>query len=209
MSYFRELLIVESFELHNNYKKLSKSEATKYWLRILQPDKSNEDTIIDSLYKELHWLKNYYIKNEGREYLIYSFYDKGTYEIHFYDLDNIEDDNEFNNLGATKNSMYVFSTVISIVMDELLGNSVKRIKIGAPKNKENLYLKIIQKVLVKYNLDKNIKTVSSSVGKDFVIESDFIKMTPQNIMELKLNVNPNINRLEVLNTLKGNNSGNL
>lgn len=199
----KEKELLEMFDLNRDYNQLSKSQSIKYWLKILKPKKEDEHDTIEELYSFLHWLKCYIVKNEGREYFIYSFYDKGVYEIHFYDMEYVQEDNELQNLKLTKSATKLFSAIITIMLDELFENSLQKIKIGAPKNKEKIYLKMIQKILKDYELDKSIRIINTPTGKDYLIESEFIKMNPMNIMELKLRENKEpVNRIEVLTNLR-------
>ena len=199
----KEKELLEIFDLNRDYKQLSKSQSIKYWLKILTPRKEDEHDTIEELYSALHWLKCYIVKNEGREYFIYSFYDKGIYEIHFYDMEYVQEDNELQNLKLTKSATKLFSIIITIMLDELFENSLQKIKIGAPKHKEKIYLKMIQKILKDYELDKSIRIINTPSGKDYLIESEFIKMNPMNIMELKLRENKEpVNRIEILTNLR-------
>ena len=195
--------LLEIFDENRDYRELSKSQSIKYWVKILKPNKEDEHDTIEELYTVLRWLKCYVVKNESREYFVYSFYDKGIYEIHFYDMEYVEEDNELRNLKLTKSSTKLFSAIITIMLDELLENSLQKIKIAAPKNKENIYLKMIEKILKNHNLEKSIRIINTPTGKDYLIESEFIKMNPMNIMEIKLRENKqSVDRIELLTNLR-------
>ena len=199
----KEAELLEMFDFNRDYKQLSKPQSIKYWLKILNPPKKDDQDTISELYTMLHWLKCYVFKNEGREYFIYSFYDKGVYEIHFYDMGYVQEDNELQNLKLTKSATKLFSAIITITLDELLENSLQKIKISAPKNKEKIYFKMIQKILKEYNLEKSIRIIDTPTGKEYLIESEFIKMNPMNIMELRLRENKEpVNRINILNNLR-------
>ena len=205
--HLNDSIIYESFDIHNNYKKLSKTESNKYWYKILDIENESDDfknEIIKNLNNKFKFLENYYIKNEGREYLIYSYYTNAIFEVHFYDLNSVDSDSELENLNLTKSSMYVFSTIISIIIKNIENKKLNKIRIQAPKNKEDLYLKIIKKILKKYNIDKDITIKNTDSGKDYLIEFRDIKMCPWNISQFELNENKNvfINNKEIINKIK-------
>lgn len=162
---FREWLLVESFEINNNYKLLTKDKYSKYWAKILDIDKED----LNQFYSNMKNLKCYLIKNEGREYFVYSVVTNNIYEVHFIDMDNIQEDKEVDNLGKTKNSLNVFSSIVSIVLSEI--NNYNKILIGSPDNKGDLYIKIIQKILKKYNIDKKVSKIILKNKTEYLLES--------------------------------------
>ena len=182
MGYFRDLFMIESFETNNNYKQLSKNEMTKYWLQIT--NSGNSDDIEKYIYQKYKNMICYIFKNQGREYFIYTFYNKLVYEIHFLDMEFYHPGEDSNDLKKTDNSQPVFSVIMSIVINTIKSRSVKTIKISAPEHREELYLKIIKKVLSKYNIfsEVYIKNNSHQPGKNYYIELDWLKMTPENMM---------------------------
>ncbi len=151
--WYNEEQLIESFEIKDNYKRLSKSEADKYWMKIFN---TSEDQL-PGLYSSKSQLKCYIVKNEEREYFIYSYIDNSFFEIHFIDVDIKIDGKENSNKGLTKNSQPVFGAVMSIVLKELEERPLRKIKISAPEGRETLYKKIIDKTLKKYNIEKDIK----------------------------------------------------
>lgn len=171
---FREYLVIESFDITNDYKELSKAAATKYWVKILNI-KPEEDGLIDGVYHSYHKLKCYYTKNEGREYFIYSFEENGIFEIHFLDLDEVDEETSNDKKGFTKNSQHVFSVVMNIVLTEIEERPKRKIKISAPDGRETLYKKIIDKTLKKYNIVKRISVKTSltdfdKINHNFLLE---------------------------------------
>ncbi len=182
MGQFRDMLIIESFDLTNDYKKLSKNEMDKYWLKITKSDDIND--IEKFIYKKYKDMVCYITKHQGREYFIYTFYNKLMYEIHFLDMEHIAPDEESLDLKKTGNSQHVFSVIISIVVDTIKKRSIKMIKIRAPEHREDFYLKIIKKVLSKHNINPDIiiKQNEQQPGKDYIIKFNSIKMTPENMM---------------------------
>jgi hypothetical protein len=52
--------IVESFEVTDKYKRLSKSEADKLWMKVL----NTNDDMLPGLYDKKPQLKTYIVKNE-------------------------------------------------------------------------------------------------------------------------------------------------
>lgn len=163
MQQFREWLeedkLIESFELTDKYKRLSKPEADKLWVKIL----NTTNDMLPGLYASKPQLKTYILKNEGREYLIYTFLDNTILEIHFHDINIPLDGTEYQDKNFTKNSQLVFSSVMSIVLKELEERPSRKIKISAPIGREKLYKKIIDKILKKYNIEKDI---SLKISKD-------------------------------------------
>lgn len=175
--WLEEDILIESFEITNNYKRLSKHESDKYWMKILD---IGED-LLPSLYTEIPYLKSYIFKNEGREYLIYTYIINSVLEIHFNDMNIVLDGKESDDKGLTKNSQSVFSAVMSIVLTELEERPNRKIKISTPKNRLKLYKKIIDKTLKKYNIEKHIflKTSKDSYNKekyDFLLEKEQTKI---------------------------------
>lgn len=168
--YLAESKLIESFDISNNYKELSKSNAIKYWLKItnIKPENSN---LIDGIYNTYHKLKCYYTKNEGREYFIFSYVENNIFEIHFIDLDEIDEETSNDNKGFTKTSQHVFSVVMSIVLKEIEERPNIKIKIAAPNGRETLYKKIIDKTLKKYNVEKHMSVVLSKNDFDKVIHN--------------------------------------
>ena len=174
---FRERLqedeLVEGFDITRNYKRLSKSESDKYWMKLLDID----EDVLQSLYIAYPFLKSYVFKNEGREYLIYTYIINSVLEIHFNDIDVALDGNESDNKGFTKNSQHVFSVAMSIALNELEERPNRKIKISTPKNRLKLYKKIIDKTLKKYNIDKRVslkssKDVHNKDKYDFLLEKE-------------------------------------
>ena len=182
---FREWLeedrLIESFDRNPNYKRLSKSEELKYFCKYFDGESLD---YVKSLISQLSFLKSYYLKNEGREYLIYSYIVNTVLEIHFHDINstgNDEDNDDNDDKGLTKNSQPVFSAVLDIVLNELEERSSRKIKIVAPNGRENLYKKIIDKTLKKYNIDKTIKTYTSldnsnKLVHNFLLEKEHEKI---------------------------------
>ena len=168
--YLAESKLIESFDITNNYKELTKSNAIKYWLKItnIKPENSN---LIDGIYNTYYKLKCYYTKNEGREYFIFSYEENNIFEIHFIDLDEIDEETSNDNKGFTKTSQHVFSVVMSIVLKEIDDKPNRKIKIVAPNGRENLYKKIIDKTLKKYNIEKRISVTLSKNDFDKVIHN--------------------------------------
>lgn len=183
MGRFRDILLIESFDINNNYKKLSKDEMDKYWFKITSSD--DVDMLDLHIYKQYRNMICYVTKNQGREYFIYTFYRKNIFEIHFCDMNNLKQGEQDNDINYTSNSQHVFSVVMSIVIDTIENRSTEIIKIAAPKHRTDLYFKIIQKVLKKYNINKEVHIQDNLAldGKDYLIESDWIKMTPENMWE--------------------------
>ena len=172
---FREWLeedrLIESFDRNPNYKRLSKSEELKYFCKYFDGESLD---YVKSLISQLSFLKSYYLKNEGREYLIYSYIVNTVLEIHFHDINstgNDEDNDDNDDKGLTKNSQPVFSAVLDIVLNELEERSSRKIKIVAPNGRENLYKKIIDKTLKKYNIEKRISVTLSKNDFDKVIHN--------------------------------------
>lgn len=182
MGQIRDIFMLESFDITDNYKKLTKIEMDKYWLKITKSD--DIDDIEKFIYKKYRDMVCYITKNQGREYFIYTFYNKLMYEIHFLDMDNLSYDEQENDIGKTTNSQHVFSVIMSIVIDAIKKISIKKIKIIAPEHREEFYLKIIKKILLKYNItpDITIEQNQHQPGKEYIIKFDSIKMTPQNMM---------------------------
>lgn len=182
MGQFRDVFMVESFDLTNDYKKLSKNEMDKYWLKITKSDDVND--IEKFIYKKYKDMVCYIAKNQGREYFIYTFYNKLMYEIHFLDMEHITPDDESLDLKKTDNSRHVFSVIMSIVIDAIKKRSIKKIKIRAPEHREEFYLKVVKKILSKNNInpDITIKQNEQQPGKDYIIKFNSIKMTPENMM---------------------------
>lgn len=173
--YLAEEKLIESFEIKDNYKRLSKSEADKYWVKILD---TTEDQL-PGFYASKMQLKCYIVKNERREYFIYSYIENAFLEIHFIDIDTKIDGTENNNKGLTKNSQPVFGAVMSIVIKELEERPSRKVKITAPDGRETLYKKIIDKTLKKYDIEKDIKINKSKNDKNdvkhhFLLESNEI-----------------------------------
>lgn len=171
--WYNEEQLIESFELKDNYKRLSKSEADKHWMKIFNTTEEQ----LPGLYASMSQLKCYIVKNEGREYFIYSYINNTFLEIHFIDINTKVDGTENHNKGLTKNSQPVFGAVMSIVLKELEERPSRKIKISAPDGRETLYKKIIDKTLKKYNIEKDIKISKSKndeneVKHDFVLESN-------------------------------------
>ena len=160
---FREYLddsrLIESFEITDKYKRLSKSEADKLWMKVLD----TTSDVLPGLYNSKQQLKTYILKNEGREYLIYTYIDNSILEIHFHDIDIPLDGTEYQDKKFTKNSQLVFSSVMSIVLKELEERPSRKIRISAPSGREKLYKKIIDKTLKKHNIEKDI---SLKMSKD-------------------------------------------
>lgn len=155
--WLKEEKLIESFEIKDNYKRLSKSEADKYWLEMMN---TTED-LLPGFYASYSQLKCYIVKNEGREYFIYSYVQNSFLEIHFVDTSDISDETSTSNKGLTKNSQPVFGAVMSIVLKELEDRPLRKIKISAPDGREKLYKKIIDKTLKKYNIEKDITMIMS------------------------------------------------
>lgn len=149
----------------------------------------------------------YVTKNQGREYFIYTFYNKLVYEIHFLDMEHITPEDENKDLKKTDNSQHVFSVIMSIVINTIKNRSVKNIKISAPEHREQFYLKIINKVLKKYGIlsDTIIQQNPYQPGKDYIITLDWLKMTPENMIgESMLELDgPDILDGRIENILKG------
>lgn len=170
--YLRECELIESFEITDKYKRLSKSEADKLWIQLLN---TREDQL-PGLYANRPQLKSYILKNEGREYLIYSFVKDTVLEVHFHDIDTPIDGTEYDDKKLTRNSQAVFSSVMSIVLKELEERPSRKIRISAPTGRETLYKKIIDKTLKKYSIEKDIslkmaKDEYSRDKFDFLLES--------------------------------------
>lgn len=122
--YLAEEKLIESFEIKDNYKRLSKSEADKYWVKILD---TTEDQL-PGFYASKMQLKCYIVKNEGREYFIYSYIENAFLEIHFIDIDTKIDGTENNNKGLTKNSQPVFGGSHEYCYKRIRGKSFKKSK---------------------------------------------------------------------------------
>lgn len=101
------------------------------------------------------YIKGYIFKNQGREYFIFSFIEQNILEIHFYDVD---DGSSYKTINQTKISIPIFSVILSIILKEIEDRKHRIIKIVAPNNRKELYLKIITKTLTKYNIKRNIIT---------------------------------------------------
>ena len=157
--YLEEDKLIESFELTDKYKRLSKSEADKLWIKVL----NTTDDMLPGLYSKKPQLKTYILKNEGREYLIYTYIDNMVLEVHFHDIGVPLDGTEYQDKKFTKNSQLVFSSVMSIVLKELEERPSRKIKISAPIGREKLYKKIIDKTLKKHAIEKDI---SFTMSKD-------------------------------------------
>ncbi len=149
--YFEEENLVESFEIRDDYKKLSKNEIIHYMSKIY---KVNVGEVIN-VFHLYPYIKGYIFKNQGREYFIFSFIEQSILEIHFYDVD---DGSSYKNINQTKISIPIFSVILSIVLKEIEDRKNRVVKIVAPNSRKELYLKIIAKVLNKYNIKRNIIT---------------------------------------------------
>lgn len=186
MKTFRELIeessLIESFDIINDYRKLSKIEMDNYWSKIVKSD--NFDDLEKYIYKKYTNMICYIAKYQNREYFIYTFYKKLIYEIHFLDMVYTLPGEDYKNHRKTDNSQYIFSVIMSIVIDTIKNRSVQFIKISAPEHREELYLKIIKKVLKKYKITSNITIEKNQYqpGKDYIIELDWLKMTPENMI---------------------------
>lgn len=171
--YLEEDKLIESFELTDKYKRLSKSEADKYWLKFHDIE---DEELLGLFYQDNPMMKCYIVKNEGLEYFIFSFVKNTIFEIHFYDTRNMGDDDSLDKTGVTKNSQAVFSAILSIVLAELEERPTRKIKIGAPEGRETFYKKIIDKTLKKYNIEKTISLTKSTDGKyvihNFLLEKE-------------------------------------
>lgn len=176
---FREWLeedrLIESFDRNTNYKRLSKSEELKYFCKYFKND-TTED--VKLFLMQLSFLKSYYFKNEGREYLIYSFIDNTILEVHFHDINSAVPGSENDNKGLTKNSQPVFSVVLDIVLNEIDERPSRKIRIVAPNGRESLYKKIIDKTLKKYDVDKTIKYYITLDGEN--VKHNFLLEKEQN-----------------------------
>lgn len=174
--YLAENKLIESFDITTDYKELTKSNAIKYWAKILNI-KQEDNSLIDGVYRSYHKLKCYYTKNEGREYFIYSFEENSIFEVHFLDLDEVDEETSNDKKGFTKNSQHVFSVIMNIVLKELEERPSKKIKIVAPDGRQILYKKIIDKTLKKYHIEKKISIKTklddfNKINHNFLLEKE-------------------------------------
>lgn len=170
--YFEEGVLIESFEIRDDYKKLSKSEMDDIWAYILDIEDKNYLNSFYNLYKNM---VGYTSINQGRIYFIYTFIKNNIFEIHFLDITNKESlrDEGSATLKKTTNAIGAFNTVVSIVLKEYFKDNKIVVKIVSLDGRQQLYKKIIEKILRQYNINKNLKiTKSSSDAKyNFLIEN--------------------------------------
>jgi hypothetical protein len=167
---FRDYILYESFDLNNDYVRLNKKEMDEFWLEYFNIE---DKELLGKMYQDKPFMKMYITKNSGRRYIIITFIVNSFLEVHFYDRD-LYKDSEDATLNLTKNSLKVFSVVMSIVLKELTDRPSRKIKISSPDNRQELYRKIIEKVLIKFNINKNVKLSKTNDGKilyNYMIES--------------------------------------
>lgn len=168
----------ESFDLNSNYKKLSTKELDNYWVKILQ-----DESLIPEVHKRFRNMNGYVANYKSREYFIYTYYNNMVFEVHFYDMDNLEDE-DIKNIGKTPTSQGIFSIIMTIIIKSIEGFSPKIVRVIAPKNKEKFYVSIINKILKKYKIDREIQVHKTKDGaKIDLISEDYIKNTVYNLKE--------------------------
>lgn len=165
-TYLDDIYLVESFDLTNDYKLLTKKESDLYWVKFLGLTEKDEKTKAETL-KRLHDMYNYmecfYTKQKGQEYFIYTFYKNSTLELHFYDINNVSDDVEISTLNLTASSQKVFSVIVSIMVKLAQVTEPKNVRISSPNGRLAFYETIIRKVNVKYNLQYEVDTNGNDV----------------------------------------------
>lgn len=159
---------MESFTITNKYKRISKKEMDAFWIEALDSDIEN----IQGIYQEYPQMKAYEFKNQGREYFIYTFIKDTILEVHFYDRTDMELIDDKSVLKKTTSSLPVYSAIVSIVLKELEERPSRKIRIIAPDGREELYLKIIKKILKEYDVNRTIKT--SSKKEDGILKHHFL-----------------------------------
>lgn len=170
--HFEEGVLIESFEIRDDYKKLSKNEMDDIWTYILDLE---DKTYLNNFYNFYKNMVGYTSTNQGRIYFIYTFIKNNIFEIHFLDITNKESlrDEGSATLKKTTNALGAFNAVVSIVLKEYFKDNKIVIKIVSPDGRQQLYRKIIEKILKQYNINKNLKISKSSsdVGHNFIIEN--------------------------------------
>lgn len=165
MTPFREWLILnEVFDYTSGYKEVNKSVYIDNWKKFInksnpetlkQPGIDLERTVFDNHGPRVHY---YMYKN----FLIFygKFKSSNKYEVHFWDIKNLEHD-----IIGTNSFNSVFSAVMSIIKDKHIdAGKLDRIYIKNEHDKKlNFYKTIIEKILNKYNIDWSCTLKGDSV----------------------------------------------
>ena len=163
---FRDWSILnEVFDYTSNYREVNKYVYIDNWIKFLnkantetlkQPGIDLERTVFDSHGPRVH----YYLY---KDYLIFygKFKSSNRYEVHFWDIKNLEYEDTISKSGFNS----IFSVVMSIIKDKHLETNARIYLHHEVKERRDFYKLIIDKILKKYNIDWNC----SIKGEDVVI----------------------------------------
>ena len=163
---FRDWSILnEVFDYTSNYREVNKYVYIDNWIKFLnkantetlkQPGIDLERTVFDSHGPRVH----YYLY---KDYLIFygKFKSSNRYEVHFWDIKNLEYEDTISKSGFNS----IFSVVMSIIKDKHLETNARIYIHHEVKERRDFYKLIIDKILKKYNIDWNC----SIKGEDVVI----------------------------------------
>ena len=181
MNSFRDWLVLnEVFDYISNYKEVSKDVYIENWINMLKKHNPNslkrkgidlERTVFDNHGPRVH----YYTYDN---YLIFygKFKSSNKYEVHFWDIKNLEYENNVGKSGFNK----IFSIIMSILKDKHLKTNARLYMKHDIKERREFYQKIITKIFK----DKNINWKCEIIGENVIIYpgEDELKESSSKIM---------------------------
>lgn len=148
--------LFESFELKTiNYKRINKSDLIEMFSNFKFVDVNKQRFILQWIESQTK-LFAYDIDN----YLIISVSDGGVREWHFLNKDYLDNDEM---LDMSINAMPVLNNVFNLIYSTAItkGKSYRERIITKEKSRLNLYKKIVNKVIKKYNLQYEIQEIKN------------------------------------------------
>lgn len=153
ISFLDYITLNEIFDYTPNYKEVNKNVYIENWVKFLnkqdpkilkQPGIDLERTVFENHGPRVH----YYTY---KDYLIFygKFKHSNKYEIHFWDIKNLEYEDNVSKSGFNT----VFSVIMSIIKDKHLKTNARLYLHHKTKERREFYKLIIDKILKKYELN--------------------------------------------------------
>ena len=158
MKSFKDIFIVESFDLIDKPNKLSPAKGKELLVGYLSQKYSDPEKLYDYLVNSFEKLILFKYTEGSEEYIVFFGNKVGEkyFEIHFNNIKHIDN---FLDLGVLKTSQNLLSFLFSIIYHYGLcyGRDIEILS-DEKNNRTNLYIKIIEKIIKKYNLNYSYET---------------------------------------------------
>lgn len=146
--------IIKNFKLDIEFRELSKEELKSYLSIILNYTNLKSQKIekkFKKFFSTMLYYAGYVSVINGQEIFFFDFNQKNFYNICFYNMSNISENN-INHLTNSKESIEIFKVMCSIFIQEYSRERSQSYKVQLPIKFSKLFFKLIDKSLKQYYL---------------------------------------------------------